>query len=922
MRVTAKDVLRRIEPLIYGRHSRRACVALLLIATAWLAGQAVQIRPDADFEKTIPLDHPYMQVFRQYQAEFGGANTVLISLQQDKGDIYNESFLTALKQATEEVTFVHGIDRAHTSSIFTRNVRFIEVVDGGFAAGDVVPANYSPTPEMFATIRSNVGKAGLVGNLVSRDQSGALIATEVVENDPLTGKKTDLVQVAHDLEDRVRGRYANPSKYLYRLKEAAPPFEANEVVAERFSAPGLLHPFKHYAASKTLPDESQVQRDFSGRELKVEQVKNPDYNPAIAVHIIGFTKVIGDVSDASLQVMMFFALTVIGTMLALWWYLGSLRLALLPLGCSLVAVIWEFGLLHLFGYGIDPFAIMVPFLVLAVSTSHGVQYVNTWADQVIGGQNGYDASLATFRRLFIPGSIALLTNVAGFLTISLVPIGSIRDMSANACLGMLAVIVTNKVMMPVWLSYLGVTNVDAFRSKRIARINAGDKYWRFLSGVTEKPVAITLIVLSLLVLSVSWFVQDRRIIGDAQLGVPELRPDSVYNKDVVDIASNYSIGADILKIIAEDDAGNCVQYRTLEQIDQFIWHMRNTEGVTSARGFTSATRQAYQGMSEMNPKFGVVPRNSNVLVLVNRGIATNTGLLNFDCSAMPLFFFTANHKAETIEHVIAAAKQLNKTNAEDFYKTYPDSDPAYCAAKKILRDGLGQRHVQQDHLTAKLRANGVSEDAIAADKRIVDGFAAIEVDKAKLAEQTKACPVNFAIGTGNVGVMAATNEVVESKELPVILWVYAVIIVLVLTSYRSLAALLVICIPLFMVSIFANALMAALGIGLKVATLPVVALAVGIGVDYGIYIYDLLQDKVLREGKALREAYTETLRQTGKAVIFTGICLAGGVFAWLFSGLQFQRDMGLLLVFMFTANMLGAVLLSPAYCRFLLRRKS
>ncbi|WP_240783582.1 efflux RND transporter permease subunit [Stenotrophobium rhamnosiphilum] len=890
--------------------------------TAGLLGQAVQIRPDADFEKTIPLDHPYMQVFRQYQAEFGGANTVLISLQQDKGDIYNEQFLTALKQATEEVTFVHGIDRAHTSSIFTRNVRFIEVVDGGFAAGDVVPANYSPTPEMFGLVRSNVGKAGLVGNLVSRDQSGALIATEVVENDPLTGKKTDLVQVAHDLEDRVRGRYASQTKYLYRLKAAAPPFEANEVVAESFSAPGWLHSFKHYAASKTLPDESQIQRDFSGRELKVEQVKNPDYNPAIAVHIIGFTKVIGDVSDASLQVMMFFALTVIGTMLALWWYLGSLRLALLPLGCSLVAVIWEFGLLHLFGYGIDPFAIMVPFLVLAVSTSHGVQYVNTWADQVIGGQNGFDASLATFRRLFIPGSIALLTNVAGFLTISLVPIGSIRDMSANACLGMLAVIVTNKIMMPVWLSYLGVTNVDAFRSKRIARINAGDKYWRFLSGVTEKPVAITLITLSLIVLSVSWFVQDRRIIGDAQLGVPELRPDSVYNKDVADIASNYSIGADILKIIAEDDAGNCVQYRTLEQIDQFIWHMRNTEGVTSARGFTSATRQAYQGMSEMNPKFGVVPRNSNVLVLVNRGIATNTGLLNFDCSAMPLFFFTANHKAGTIEHVIDTAKRLNQSNAEDFYKTYPDSNPAYCAEKKALRDGLGQRHVQQDHLTAKLRADGVSEDAIAADKRIVDGFAAIETDKAKLADQTKACPVNFAIGTGNVGVMAATNEVVESKELPVILWVYAVIIVLVLTSYRSFAALLVICIPLFMVSIFANALMAVLGIGLKVATLPVVALAVGIGVDYGIYIYDLLQDKVLREGKPLREAYTETLRQTGKAVIFTGICLAGGVFAWLFSGLQFQRDMGLLLVFMFTANMLGAVLLSPAYCRFLLRRKS
>ena len=80
----------------------------------------------------------------------------------------------------------------------------------------------------------------------------------------------------------------------------------------------------------------------------------------------------------------------------------------------------------------------------------------------------------------------------------------------------------------------------------------------------------------------------------------------------------------------------------------------------------------------------------------------------------------------------------------------------------------------------------------------------------------------------------------------------------------------------------------------------------------------MLQDKA-RSGLKLREAYLATLRQTGKAVIFTGICLAGGVAVWLFSDLQFQRDMGLLLVFMFTANMLGAVLLLPAICRLLMR---
>ena len=128
-------------------------------------------------------------------------------------------------------------------------------------------------------------------------------------------------------------------------------------------------------------------------------------------------------------------------------------------------------------------------------------------------------------------------------------------------------------------------------------------------------------------------------------------------------------------------------------------------------------------------------------------------------------------------------------------------------------------------------------------------------------------------------------------------------------------------IPLLMVSVFANALMAALGIGLKVATLPVVSLAVGIGVDYGIYIYDLLQQHV-KQGLSVRQAYVETLRRTGKAVIFTGVCLTGSVATWIFSDLQFQRDMGELLMFMFAANMLGAVLLAPALFRMFARQRA
>jgi hypothetical protein len=103
-----------------------------------------------------------------------------------------------------------------------------------------------------------------------------------------------------------------------------------------------------------------------------------------------------------------------------------------------------------------------------------------------------------------------------------------------------------------------------------------------------------------------------------------------------------------------------------------------------------------------------------------------------------------------------------------------------------------------------------------------------------------------------------------------------------------------------------------------VATLPVIALGVGIGVDYGIYIFSKLES-LLREGNSLHTAYVETLKTTGKAVCFTGITLAVGVATWYFSPIKFQADMGVLLTFMFLWNMIGALLLLPALARFLIR---
>ena len=176
--------------------------------------------------------------------------------------------------------------------------------------------------------------------------------------------------------------------------------------------------------------------------------------------------------------------------------------------------------------------------------------------------------------------------------------------------------------------------------------------------------------------------------------------------------------------------------------------------------------------------------------------------------------------------------------------------------------------------------------------------------------------IEFRLATGNVGVMAATNETVSAAQFPMLMWIFAAIIVLCLITFRSLRATLCIVLPLALVSILAYALMTILEIGLKISTLPVVALGVGIGVDYGIYIYARLRS-ILAEGEGLQEAYRDTLRLTGSGVIFTGFTLAMGVATWIFSPLKFQADMGILLTFMFLFNMLGAIILLPALARWL-----
>jgi|UniRef100_UPI004049A7F6 uncharacterized protein len=762
--------------------------ALLTVCMGWFAAHT---RVDASFNKMLPQQHEYIKNFIKYQDQFGGANRVVIALITKQGSIFTPHFFKALQEVTDEVFYLPGVDRTQVKSLFTPNVRYIEVVEDGFSGGNVIPADFEPTPEGFAKVRENIIKSGKVGQLVANDFSGAIVSAQLLEIDPGTGERLDYTRVSKYLEEKIRSK-------------------------------------------------------FSGKD---------DIDVALGVHIIGFAKVIGDISDGAQNVIFFFLISFVITSLLVWIYSRSLRLTIPTIICSSIAVLWQLGALNALGFGLDPLSILVPFLVFAIGVSHAVQMVRAFRMEVFNGLSSLAAAELAFRQILIPGGVALITDTIGFITMLVIKIPIIQELGITASLGVGVIIITNLFLLPILLSYIKLpgsysTKADwtkapfAPRESVAAKTATADRMWRRLLIVTKPRVSI-IVILVWFAAGIYGYIKSADVrIGDLQSGVPELRQGSRYNVDSAIITERFSIGVDMISVLVEGGPDACVDYDVVSLMDRFEGVISEVPGVQSVISISSAAKVINSGFNEGSLKWRILPRNPQSLAQAISPIETSTGLLNSNGSVLPILIFLTEHKAETIQGVIAAVK--------------------------------------------KFRSENVSPKA------------------------------KFILASGNIGVMAATNEVVAAAQGPILYWVFGTVITLCLITFRSIRATLCIVIPLAIVSFLAYALMAWLEIGLKTSTLPVVALGVGVGVDYGIYLFSKLQN-ALKRGDYFEDSLYVAYTQTGSAVVFTGLTLAIGVSTWVFSDLKLQADMGLLLGFMFLVNMLGAIILLPAMARWLYR---
>jgi predicted RND superfamily exporter protein len=406
--------------------------------------------------------------------------------------------------------------------------------------------------------------------------------------------------------------------------------------------PETLEPLDYAAFSRAL-------------EERVRSLETPDFR----IHIVGFAKIVGDLIDGLWQVMAFFGVSAAIAGLFVYLFTRDLRSTLLLVVVSVLGVIWLLGLMELLGYVLNPYSILVPFLVFAIGLSHGAQKMNGIMQDVGRGTHKYVAARYTFRRLFVAGLTALLTNVVGFAVLMVIDIPVIRDLALTTSIGVSVLIFTKLILIPVLLSYIGVSRTAADRSLRneVQENRRPGPLWRALAAQATPPWAIIATVGAAIVFAAAVAISSRLKIGDLDPGAPELRADSRYNRDVAFVTANYGLSTDQFVVMLETPPEGCKLYSTLVEADRFGATVAQVEGVQAVRSVVDGVRFATAGGFEGNPKWLAISRNPSTLnAAVDQVVVDQQELADVRCAVTPIIASLSDHKAATLQRVVEAAE--------------------------------------------------------------------------------------------------------------------------------------------------------------------------------------------------------------------------------------------------------------------------
>jgi predicted RND superfamily exporter protein len=408
--------------------------------------------------------------------------------------------------------------------------------------------------------------------------------------------------------------------------------------------------------------DAQTRKPLNYGDLgqRLQALKTKYASQGVTLHIVGFAMIVGDMINGIDKVLGFFGLSTVIATAFLFWYTRCVRSTLLVVLASITAVVWQMGALNLLGFGLTPYSVLVPFLVFAIGMSHGAQKMNGVMQDIGRGTHPLVAARFTFRRLFMAGFAALICDMTSFAVLLIIQIQAIQQLAIIASIGVTILVITNLLMVPIMLSFTGVSKKAALRSLALTPgphlPRKKHLLWSFLDQFTRpRWAAVTVIVMALVGIG-AWGVGRHVQVGDLSSGAPELRQNSAYNHDDAFIVNHFSTGTDTFIVMADTPAGDCSSYDLLQAMDRMQWQLQQLPEVKSTDSEMGFVNNAMMLLTEGSPKWYGLEPNQHLLGEIE--IRTPSSLANFQCNFAPIYFSLADHKARSLDTVIHAAQKF------------------------------------------------------------------------------------------------------------------------------------------------------------------------------------------------------------------------------------------------------------------------
>jgi len=605
----------------------------------------------------------------------------------------------------------------------------------------------------------------------------------------------------------------------------------------------MVSPDFKAALIKAQLNESEL--DYVETFAALQTVRDTLARDGHKVHVTGNPVLTGWVYTYLDQIVQILAWTLALLATLLIVYFRRLYGIALPLLGIALSSIWGLGFMALAGINLEPLSLPIPFLIAARATSHGVQLVVRYYEELAIVKNGRQAARNALDALFRPGSLAIIVDAVGIAVLVLGAAPFNYKLGLAAGFWGFSVIFTVHFMVPLALTVLP-------QPKTMENANEGVR--NFLgnamarTGGTDGGARAILFASLACVVVGSWYVAKVQL-GESEPGSPLLNRDHDYNLSTAAINTLFP-GSEELHIVARtEEKGGIKRPEVMHAIERFQAHMLSDPTLGGARALPGVVRVVNQLTHNDDPRWAQIPDNADEvggLMFAYMASSPIPGALKEyispDENEANMVFFYKDHQAETINRVVALAEE---------------------------------------------------------------GKARIEAEVPGL---------KIELGGGIIGVTAAANQALHTDHMIIIPAVMLLAFFLVMAYYQSLHAGWLMVLPMLFATVMTYAYMGWANIGISVNTVPVIAVGVGVGIDYAVYFMDRIREE-MAVTRNIHRAVVNAVATTGYAVSFTAATLIAGVVMWIFmSDLRFQSDAAVLLSFMLVVNALAAMLIVPAWC--------